>query len=122
MKSEYIKEMQELAALKAENETLLNESKEWSEQLDAAILKEAQMREVAYKLTKENERLKEEQELWIDYYNTISKLQADKESILKEVKDVWDYLYRQPGPGTYEGKITAAANTLESLLSKHEAK
>jgi len=125
---ELVQQLQELAALKAENETLINESKEWSKQLDAAILKEAQMREVAYKLTKENERLKEDYEgmskwcreltelnVYNDNYNEkqIEQLQADKAELLDALKSL--------PPDTIIPDVNALIK-LQAVLKKHEAK
>ena len=64
-------------------------------------------------LKAENERLKEEQKLWVDYYNTISKLQADKDELLEALKFVYTMaFFKSDYPGTSE--------KISSILSKHK--
>ena len=71
--------------------------------------------EINAALKAENERLKEEQKLWVDYYNTISKLQADKAEHRQIILRMLTYLDMDALPKVLSGDIN-------ELLSKHDTK
>ena len=74
-------------------------------------------------LKQENERMKAEIQERSDVNHSIildkQKIQAEKLEILKGIKEVYNYLWNEPGPG-FENKITSAANTLKLLFSQHD--
>jgi len=104
MKSEYIKEMQELAALKAENERLRKEL-----ELTKSALQLVNISSEA--LWKENERLKE---LYTTYVLQCEKLAADK----AELKEILYEVYNR-----YASLMsTKMQDKLKGVLSKHDTK
>jgi glutamate/tyrosine decarboxylase-like PLP-dependent enzyme len=120
--------LDELAALKAEYQKLYDnygKHDEWVNKLlaenehlklvNSGYKEQAEI--VMRRQREENERLKEDAKLWVDYYNTISKLQADKAQLLEALNTCCqETMYQSSGYARNVYIICA------SLLSKHEAK